>query len=732
MLPPPVKKRKLNAEDGAAIVAASHESQTSPPSFTIEFGCYCGQLDPPEFSSGDKKPLEGSNVSGSSATISVLISGRLPLTPAAENYQTQVRVLQRNDVRCEGCGLFFHVSCLQVAPKTLAPLPGDNGYVFVCRRCQLVREAAVAHVPASASAVVDTTRATTPVGAVPPSLEPAEQTLELTGVLTTAEMATPLPPPPLDSLQLTDRPWMESLRVVFFNLRLVHPERVFFHIKDEIVPFIDKNWELICIARAKASTWPNTITSTMSINHAFFRNGNSVMGGSGWWGCLPTESPLITRLTALHSQSEDKSRLLGPHLEKSHTLLSADALAKKLKKAAQRVSHESALYLAPPPASAAERALPSGPSAAKALSDSPVSPKPVVPKRAKLTSAVVPGTSDSATVRDSVVPAALVLPVLGSPTTYAPSPTASGVVFLRENSADQIFIDKSGLFVRNGKGYCSARTSFPAVEGAWYFEATVSYADPRDSSHLMDKTNRQWPKPAHWRIGWAVGKGDVQAPPGADSYSYGWRDLDGAVFHEGKHRAYSEPYSPEDVLGFLIDLPHRPVSDPSLASAPLLEHSGRITFFKNGVSQGVAFEGLYGCRPTDTATFLGFYPCVSAYYNGCVSLNFGPDFRCPPDVGESAWRPCHQLAEAYHAYREVHLKPAPSPEAAPIAAVVADSAAPQASETPPDPPATLAPLAEDFPISLSSDQMEGIVLLSNHEHLTQSTAAPTPLSPKLL
>ncbi|KAK6164117.1 hypothetical protein DH2020_000981 [Rehmannia glutinosa] len=67
-----------------------------------------------------------------------------------------------------------------------------------------------------------------------------------------------------------------------------------------------------------------------------------------------------------------------------------------------------------------------------------------------------------------------------------------------------------------------------------------------------------------------------------------------------------------------------------LSAAPLLGGS-EISYFKNGICQGVAFTDLYG----------GFYyPAASMYtlpnQPACVvKFNFGPDFeRFPEDLGE--------------------------------------------------------------------------------------------------
>lgn len=49
----------------------------------------------------------------------------------------------------------------------------------------------------------------------------------------------------------------------------------------------------------------------------------------------------------------------------------------------------------------------------------------------------------------------------------------------------------------------------------------------------------------------------------------------------------------------------------------------KILFFKNGECQGVAFENIYGG---------GYYPTVSIHKSATVSVNFGPNFKCPPSL----------------------------------------------------------------------------------------------------
>ena len=46
-----------------------------------------------------------------------------------------------------------------------------------------------------------------------------------------------------------------------------------------------------------------------------------------------------------------------------------------------------------------------------------------------------------------------------------------------------------------------------------------------------------------------------------------------------------------------------------------------ISFFKNGVNQGVAFTDIFEGR---------YYPAASLYKNCTVTFNYGPNFKYPP------------------------------------------------------------------------------------------------------
>ncbi|KAK4408283.1 protein TRAUCO [Sesamum angolense] len=164
--------------------------------------------------------------------------------------------------------------------------------------------------------------------------------------------------------------------------------------------------------------------------------------------------------------------------------------------------------------------------------------------------------------------------------------------------------------------------------------------------------------------------GDLQAPVGYDGNSFGYRDIDGSKVHKALREKYGEEgYKEGDVIGFYINLPdggsyalilrawfgirgsgmfvlqmpgriHRKLclvlfnrNDPFFCCClyQLWAHvhllGSEISFFRNGICQGVAFKDLYGGR---------YYPAASMYTlpnqpNCVVKFNFGPDFEAFPD-----------------------------------------------------------------------------------------------------
>lgn len=219
----------------------------------------------------------------------------------------------------------------------------------------------------------------------------------------------------------------------------------------------------------------------------------------------------------------------------------------------------------------------------------------------------------------------------------------------RVYKAEKVDLSEDRMSAGSVKGYRMVRATRGVVEGAWYFEIKVV--------HLGES--------GHTRLGWSTEKGDLQAPVGYDAFSYGYRDIDGDKYHKGVRGKYGvEGYKEGDVIGFYINLPNGEMYAPK--QSHVVMYKGQkylcapdeknvtsevvpgscISFFKNGISQGIAYEDVTGGR---------YYPAASMYtlpnqQNCEVKFNFGPVFDCyPTDFGDCPV-PKPMIEVPYHGY----------------------------------------------------------------------------------
>ncbi|XP_048479107.1 set1/Ash2 histone methyltransferase complex subunit ASH2 isoform X3 [Plutella xylostella] len=221
-----------------------------------------------------------------------------------------------------------------------------------------------------------------------------------------------------------------------------------------------------------------------------------------------------------------------------------------------------------------------------------------------------------------------------------------GVLLALHDRAPQLRVAEDRLAATGDRGYCMLRATHGVQRGAWYWEASVE----------------ELPEGAAARLGWGRRYANLQAPLGYDKFGYSWRSRKGTRFHESRGKHYSAGYGEGDTLGFLIVLPAAAAAAAYLPNTykdrPLVKFKShlyyedkdniqeslnnlkplpgsKIYFFKNGECQGEAFADIYeGC----------YYPSVSLHKNITVSVNFGPNFKCPP-LGDYTFRPMSEKAE---------------------------------------------------------------------------------------
>eukprot|EP00667_Euglena_gracilis_P018364 EG_transcript_19510 len=206
---------------------------------------------------------------------------------------------------------------------------------------------------------------------------------------------------------------------------------------------------------------------------------------------------------------------------------------------------------------------------------------------------------------------------------------------------------EDGRTVRGHLGYGLARCTRGFVDGCWYYEVTVHHR----------------PEEGNCRVGWVQPKREsqLQAYPGFDEWGYGYRDKEGTYFHQARACGGGQPYSSGDVVGCLLLIPPDSLADAKeqallrvgvkdeydAVRAKICAEGDRVTqldvcgmetvvpdskvvFFKNGIATGVAFEGVrHGL----------WFPAVGLYRGGRVTVNFGPQWRCPPQLPDSVPTP---------------------------------------------------------------------------------------------
>uniref|UniRef100_A0A3P8VC56 Set1/Ash2 histone methyltransferase complex subunit ASH2 n=1 Tax=Cynoglossus semilaevis TaxID=244447 RepID=A0A3P8VC56_CYNSE len=244
------------------------------------------------------------------------------------------------------------------------------------------------------------------------------------------------------------------------------------------------------------------------------------------------------------------------------------------------------------------------------------------------------------------------------------------VLLALHDRAPQLKISDDRLTVTGEKGYSMVRASHGVRKGSWYFEVTVD----------------EMPAETAARLGWSQPLGNLQAPLGYDKFSYSWRSKKGTRFHQSMGKHYSAGYGQGDTLGFFIELPEdtetakalpdtykdkalikfksylyfeeKDYVDKAEKSLKTVSPS-RMIFFKNGVSQGVAFENLFEGM---------YFPAISLYKSCTVSVNFGPHFKFPPKdvkyqpMSDMGWGAVieHTLADMlYHVETDVDGRRSP-------------------------------------------------------------------------
>lgn len=148
-----------------------------------------------------------------------------------------------------------------------------------------------------------------------------------------------------------------------------------------------------------------------------------------------------------------------------------------------------------------------------------------------------------------------------------------GVVWNKLDCAPQLYLSKDALTAWGEKGFRMVRANVGVREGCWYYECEIL------------------PSQGHVRLGWGAITGELEAPVGYDSWSYGFRDVNGARIHRSeRYDGYGSSFGPGDVVGCAIYLQDESSNNAYSSSFGVQDSSSGdnktfIKFFVNGVDQ---------------------------------------------------------------------------------------------------------------------------------------------------
>jgi len=162
------------------------------------------------------------------------------------------------------------------------------------------------------------------------------------------------------------------------------------------------------------------------------------------------------------------------------------------------------------------------------------------------------------------------------------------------NSSSALGFANMSYYYANTAAWVTASSTQSINAGKWYWEVEHTNLVPANSDSLVGIAS----VPDNFNgINYYIGQG---------VNNYGYYDFNGNKYNNGTATAYGATFTDNDVIGVALDL-----------------DAGTLTFYKNNVSQGVAFSGLTGT----------FTPAISSK-SGVSHTNFGQrPFAFSPPTG---------------------------------------------------------------------------------------------------
>ncbi|BGP55541.1 transcription factor, contains a PHD finger motif [Rhodotorula sphaerocarpa] len=153
-------------------------------------------------------------------------------------------------------------------------------------------------------------------------------------------------------------------------------------------------------------------------------------------------------------------------------------------------------------------------------------------------------------------------PSLGTPLPVPPQrtiePNPRGVHWSWHDRSPFTALTEDARTVTTDKGWRAARTDVGLREGSWYWEIKVERGAGEGGRDKGGEGQGSWV-----RVGVGRRESPLNAPPGANRHSYGYRDKTGDAVTLAQPKPFGKPYGSSTTIGIYLSLPPRPP-----ASAP--------------------------------------------------------------------------------------------------------------------------------------------------------------------
>jgi len=101
--------------------------------------------------------------------------------------------------------------------------------------------------------------------------------------------------------------WSDILQVVLYALKVSHPDKEYFSLREDIYEYLDKHWNKLC-GKTRNATWRQTAKMTLAHSryHTIFENGYKAYLRTGFWRLKAPINPYVAATEMAHVPAKRK------------------------------------------------------------------------------------------------------------------------------------------------------------------------------------------------------------------------------------------------------------------------------------------------------------------------------------------------------------------------------------------------------------------------------------------